>query len=89
MLLTSVSCDDTFENSDTQSTIDTAHENDASDCIIDLCSPFCSCTCCVGFNKPKGLITTTILPATALTEIVYTEKAYSSESYPLFQPPRA
>ena len=89
MLLTGVSCDDAlYEPSASQSTTFTAHENDATDCIIDLCSPFCSCTCCVGFNKPKVVLTTTILPEVALAKIIYTEKAYSSERHPLFQPPR-
>lgn len=88
MLLTGVSCDDAFEFSDTQTTIIQSHDIATSDCLIDLCSPFCSCTCCVGFNKPKGVFTKTVLPETVLTEILYTEKAYSSERYPLFQPPR-
>lgn len=89
MLLTGVSCDDAFEFSDNQTTVVQSHDSDSSDFLVDLCSPFCSCTCCVGFDKPKGVITKTVLPETVLAEIPYQEKAYSSESSPLFQPPKA
>ena len=88
MLLTGVSCPDTMKSSVTKSTIVKALDSSDSDCQGDLCSPFCSCTCCVGFSKPNSVKVETIIPEVILAGIPYQQKSYTSESYPLFQPPR-
>ena len=88
MLLTGISCDDTFESVDTEATTIKAHDDTLTDCIIDMCSPFCACTCCVGFDKPRTFIANFIFPETVSRDIPYEESACSYKAPPLFQPPQ-
>lgn len=88
ILLTGVACPDTMETSVDQASIIQAADVGNSNCEGDLCSPFCSCTCCVGFSKPSTLKVNTVIPEQILARIPYKQKSYTSERYPLLQPPR-
>ena len=60
----------------------------ATDCEVDLCSPFCSCHCCHTHLIPDNQMVdeTVIYPREPVTTTY--EKAFSGPLFSIFQPPR-
>ena len=88
MLISSVACKDgnVLEKSKTQ--IVFTQGTDHAETPSDLCSPFCTCTCCVGFTK--AVITAVqpiILVPSELAYPVIVEDLLKSP-HDLFQPPK-
>ncbi|WP_411272722.1 DUF6660 family protein [Daejeonella sp.] len=88
LLLSSVSCADAIEYSSQDTVVETL-VSPAADCTGDICSPFCSCACCIGCAYPIVAKSHPGKPALSDYSNYYIEPSYHSITRPLFQPPKA
>ncbi len=87
-MLSSISCADKKDFSQDQIKIEKTSSQDHPQNDFDLCSPFCSCSCCVGFTKPVDQILDFKLSKTPNSKSVYLEKYYFTNRIPLYLPPK-
>ena len=87
-ILSSISCADKKDFSQNQVKIEKTSSLDHSKANTDLCSPFCSCSCCVGFTKPADQMVNFTIFKTPNAESVYLEKHYYTSKIPLYLPPK-
>lgn len=59
------------------------HEN-----TKDVCSPFCCCSCCVGFTNHLSFQINPLVTVVLDMTYPYIEKRIGTDPFPLFQPPR-
>lgn len=88
MLMSVMTCKDglVLENSKTQIVL--TQDTDHAETPADLCSPFCTCTCCVGITQPVVTATQSVLLSSTDLEYPAVKKELLKNHYNLFQPPK-
>ena len=88
LVLTAIPCvdvpkDDNLHKIELSNTTSDHHENDH-----DICSPFCTCDCCVSPIITNSNIQLTCVPITQTLESEYNNSFISSPFVTIWQPPK-
>lgn len=91
MALTFVPCADAHTHEDISDCVllnQQDHEQNQSSNDIDLCSPFCSCTCCQSISHPEFTTLPKVDFITLNIIIPFTENKITNQAIPFWRPPK-
>ncbi|HEY1010301.1 MAG TPA: DUF6660 family protein [Daejeonella sp.] len=88
MLMSVMTCKDGFVMEKSKTQVVLAQDTDHAETPSDLCSPFCTCTCCVGCTQPSITVMQAAVSIPTDLSDPYIEKDLLKNPHGLFQPPK-
>lgn len=89
--LTLMPCGDVSDNAVDAKTSYTIHKDTRAmeNCNQEVCTPFCSCSCCsVGKNFPVQTVSISVDPVVLVSYCFYAASAPSEQAVDVWQPPK-